>query len=188
MRLALASFFILTSFASLMASAQSSVGFSTGNIFKMVAITGQVTVTCNENNQVNYTCRDVVLDPAGHAFLIGPENVEADEVDISVARADGTVRTASENYIKNLSRTEGTFNLWEPSLLEKPLLKEGQNTVTYSFTKGSKTILAGNFVASVTRGTPRTCPKSSYNSPFPEDCGSQYSVCQNYFEQFNYCR
>lgn len=169
--------------------ATAAVGFSVGNNFQIVAISGEVSVSCpGLQSAVTYTCRDVVLDPSNHAFLLGPAGLDADAVNLSVARQDGTTRSDSADYLSDTTRTSSEFNLWESAVINRPLLKEGKNTVAYNFTKNGVSKLSGNFIANVSRGASRLCQKTNYNSPFPDDCRSQYTVCENYFEQFNYCR
>lgn len=177
--------FILISIVSMQASA---VGFSSGSQFASSPIRGFVTVYCNGGEVVTYPCYDTVLDPHNYDYFVGPDGVVADQVSLSNLRADGSRRERTEVYLHHEKRSEGAFNLWISSLFQRPLLAMGTNTVDYRLISRGKIVHQGVFTVTVTSGATRTCPTSHYNSGTPNDCQSQYTVCQRYFEQYNYCR
>ncbi|MBO9666567.1 MAG: hypothetical protein J7501_07100 [Bdellovibrio sp.] len=169
-------------------------GFSSGNDFKATPLEGQVVVTCegfNGGGSASFTCRDVVLDPVSYDYFKGPRDARATKVELTNKRDDNSVRTKSDDYDGARGRSRGSVNLWISTLFQKPLLMAGKNRIHYKVT-GDNTSAApfaeGDIVVTVTRNKARSCPTTHYNSADVNDCTSQYSVCQRYFEQFNYCR
>lgn len=179
-------FFILVS--TLVAKA-SAPGFFQGAEFSSSHIQGAVTVYCKDGNVSTYTCYDSVLDPSSYDYFVGPGGgMMADEVALSNLRADGSRRERSEVYDFREARSDGAFNLWISTPFQRPLLALGKNSVDYRLLSRGKIVNQGVFVVNVSQGAARTCPTTHYNSNDPNDCKSQYTVCQRYFEQYNYCR
>jgi len=164
------------------------VGFLSGSQFSSSHIQGAVTVYCSNNDSVTFTCYDTVLDPNNYDYFAGPPGVVADELTLNNLRPDGGRRekTVTYNYVE--SRSEDAFNLWISSPFQRPLLALGKNNVDYLLLSRGKIVNQGTFIVNVTQGEPRTCAATHYNSNDPNDCKSQYTVCQRYFEQYNYCR
>lgn len=170
-------------------SAQAAIaGFSQGTQFSSSHIQGTVTVYCNGGDVVNYACYDTVLDPHNYDYFIGPAGVVADEVTLSNLRPDGSRRERTEIYNFRENRSDGAFNLWISSPFQRPLLALGTNNVDFRLLSRGKIVNQGVFIVTVTQAASRTCPATHYNSNDLNDCKSQYTVCQRYFEQYNYCR
>lgn len=163
-------------------------GFSSGSNFVAYAIQGQVVVHCSDGTSASYNCRDSVLDPASYDYFIGPAGVKADEVALSCLRADGTRRDRISNYNSTLGRSSDSFNLWISTLFQRPLLLPGINKIDFQLRNLGQGVVRGVFEVVVNYGAPRTCPLTHYNSTDSNDCQSQYTVCQKYFEQYQYCR
>jgi len=163
-------------------------GFSTGSEFLAIPIQGQVTVYCANEETANYTCYDSVLDPASYDYFVGPEGVSAQEVSLSCLRQDGSIRERTELYNARINKSIYAFNLWINTPFQRPLLGLGENKVNYSMFSSGNLVHQGTFTVKVTQGTSRTCPSTHYNSLDQSDCQSPYTVCQRYFEQFDYCR
>lgn len=178
------SFFV---FFSAMAEA-GAVGFAHGTEFSSSHIQGSVTVYCNSGEVGNFNCYDTVLDPNNYDYFVGPAGVTADQVALSNLREDGSRHERSDFYDDRRNRSEGAFNLWISSLFQRPLLGAGKNQIDFRLLNRGQIVQQGRFTVTVTRGAPRACPASHYNSNAPSDCTSQYTVCQRYFEQYNYCR
>ncbi|WP_413289322.1 hypothetical protein [Bdellovibrio sp. HCB337] len=163
-------------------------GFSNGSQFSSAHIQGAVTVYCQGGDVITYTCYDTVLDPSSYDYFLGPGNIVADEVTLSNLRPDGTRRERTEVYDFRNARSDGAFNLWISTPFQRPLLALGKNVVDYLLLSRGKIVTQGTFTVNVSQSAGRTCPSTHYNSNDPNDCKSQYTVCQRYFEQYNYCR
>lgn len=173
--------------------AANDAAFTSGTNFKATPIEGNVVVTCegfNGGGSASFMCRDVVLDPVSYDYFIGPKDSRATKVVLRNLREDGTIRTKSESYDGQQGRTRSQINLWISSLFQTPLLMSGTNRIRYEiYGRGSsEALVQGNMTVTVSRNSPRQCPLTHYHSADVNDCTSQYSVCQRYFEQFNNCR
>ncbi|XGC80719.1 hypothetical protein ACES2L_15450 [Bdellovibrio bacteriovorus] len=166
------------------------VGFAKGNQLSATPVQGRVHVVCNGFNGTGaalYSCHDVVLDPAAYDHFIGPKDSRADGVILVVKHEDGSVRDRASSYDGVRGKSRDAFNLWISTLFQKPILEAGVNTVQYRIFSGKILLAEGRFQAIVTRGGARTCPNAQYNSTDNNDCNSQYSICQRYFEEYNNC-
>jgi hypothetical protein len=171
--------------------ADASVGFQTGDSFQTVRIEGLATVTCEEGgwrSSASYRCVSQTLLPGEFARLRGPEGVDADEVTLLALRQDGSSREKTERYDSSTGLSRH-FNLWVSTLLQRPLLRAGDNEVRYVFRRQGESVLEGSFVASVSRGPDRRCRfRRHYFSGDLNDCRSGQRVCETYFRDENYCR
>lgn len=186
---------IIATFLSMTSAHAGDVGFSTGNSFTASSVEGVVAVTCegfNGTATARYTCRDVVLEPSPYDYIVGPKFAEARRIDVRAVYADGSSRTKMSFYDGVRGISKDSFNLWISTLFQKPLLQVGVNKIQYSIYSDDKRDIVeyarGEFTVQVDRGAARRCPSTSYNSTDVNDCNSQYSVCQRYFEQYNNCK
>lgn len=174
--------------------AQARVGFSRGNEFAATHIQGQVRVICDGFNgagSATFTCRDVVLEPLAYDYFVGPQDARADKVELIASHEDGSFRSKLVDYNGAQGRSREAFNLWISTLFQKPLLEQGKNTVKYKIYSGGRLLEVtgeGTFTVEVKRGVARTCPTEQFDSSDINDCSSQYSVCQRYFEELRNCR
>lgn len=170
------------------AAQAATAGFSKGNQFYAVPLEGTVTVSCGPDQVVEFTCHDKVLDPFNYDYFIGPEGVSASSVTLSSFHQDGSRRDRTEGYIDRSRKSANAFNLWISTPFQRPLLEMGENKVDYKLTTGGQVVEQGSFQVKVVNGAGRICPATYYNSLDANDCKSPYTVCQKYFEQFDYCR
>lgn len=173
--------------------AANDAAFTSGINFKATPIEGNVVVTCegfNGGGSASFICRDVVLDPVSYDYFVGPKESRATKVTLRNVREDGSVRVKSEDYDGVRGRSKSQINLWISSLFQKPLLMAGTNRIHYSLyeNSSSQAVAEGDMTVTVARNGLRQCPLTHYHSADVNDCTSQYSVCQRYFEQFNNCR
>lgn len=172
--------------------AETPVGFSGGKNFVATPIEGQVAVTCegfNGTGQALFTCRDVTLDPGTHDYVIGPQNDQASRIDLTAHHEDGASVSKTLNYNGSQGKSSDRVNLWLSTLFQKPLLDRGVNRVSYvMYSSGKTEISRGDFEVIVQRGKSRMCQPSSYTSTDLNDCHSQFSICQRYFQESNYCK
>lgn len=170
------------------------VGLSHGSEFTAAAVEGRVSIHCNGFNGVGnavYNCRDAVLEPQLYDYFIGPRDAKATDVELKCTREDGSVRVKTSGYNGTKGISTDSFNLWISTLFQKPLLQAGINTIDYRITADDRAkteIAKGRFVVNVVRTPVRRCQDAHYTSTDINDCNSQYSVCQKYFEEFNNCR
>lgn len=166
--------------------------FRQGNSLVTSPIEGTATVRCdgfNGRQTAVYSCKDVVMEPGSHDFFVGPINGTAEKVNLKALHEDGSSRNKSEKYIGLKGISADSFNLWVSTLFQRPLLEFGRNTVIWEILDDDDKVLDnGQFIATVARGPLRKCEPAFYNSTDANDCSSQFTVCQRYFEQHNYCK
>ncbi len=178
--------FIILGFAA--ATRAEATGFTLGNQFYSIHLHGRVEVYCGAENMAIYTCNDIVLDPASYDYFIGPKGIKAENIFLTNTRADGSQRSRNGVYNSSISRSADAFNLWISTPFQRPLLALGVNKIDYKLVSTGKIANQGSFSVNITHGEPRTCPTTYYNSTDINDCQSQYTICQKYFEQYDYCR
>lgn len=170
------------------------IGFARGAEFFATPIQGQVRVTCsgfNGSGSAVYTCRDVVLDPQAYDYFVGPQDPRADKVELIASHEDGSSRSKINNYDGMRGKSRDAFNLWISTLFQKPLLQYGVNSIRYRLLGGENLVesfVEGTFAVMVKKGVQRTCPQAQYTSTDANDCSSQYSICQRYFEEYRNCQ
>lgn len=168
------------------------IGFSHGNQMEANLIQGLVRVYCTGsggNSVAVFNCRDSSLHPRVYSHFLGPVDSRATEVQLTAINENGSRRVKESDYYGAGGRSTEAFNLWISTLFQKPLLQYGRNSVEFVLKDRKGNILTtGTFEAMVNRGEKRTCPAAEYTSGDMNDCQSLYSICQRYFEDFNYCR
>ncbi|GEM_PF-527985 len=168
------------------------IGFSHGNVMEGNFIQGQVRVYCSSSGGSSvaaFNCRDHSLQPRVYAHFLGPVDARAAEVQLTAINENGTRRVKASEYYGAGGRSTEAFNLWISTLFQKPLLQYGRNAVEFVLKdRKGNALSSGTFEAIVNRGEKRTCPSAEYTSNDMNDCESLYSICQRYFEDFNYCR
>lgn len=172
-------------------STANAANFFTGNRFTTTLLTGSVQVQCpgtGANRTVNFQCRLSLLDPVERDFFIGPVGVTANQVMLISKLETGDIRTTSSAYNSISNRSVEKINLWITGLLQKPLLAIGLNEVSYKMFNAGQLVNEGKFSVTVIRNSPMSCPHRSYVSEEPYDCESQFSMCERYFSDSNYCQ
>ena len=169
-------------------NAFANVGFSSGSQFTAIPLHGSVKVTCSDGANVQFSCRDKILEPGSFDYFVGPAGVDADNVKLVSVRADRSRRDRAANYDSVVGRSIEPFNLWVSNLFQKPLLAAGTNKIEFVLSKAGAVVDQGTISVTVAQGAGRECPDANYESTDPQECQSQYSVCQRYFEQFQNCR
>jgi len=179
-------FFIIGLFLSNFSYANE-VGFSSGSEFQVNQLSGDVVIYCNNGQMRLAHCFGDHLSPKSYDYFIGPQLKGATNLQLSSPVMNGKVKTSK--YDANNGKSSKEFNLWLRTLLQKPLLEVGLNTITYTLMNDSNEVLkSGEFNVNVTKGESRVCPRGSYYSNIPEDCTfGGYQNCSAYFRQYNYC-
>ena len=161
------------------------IGFEKGNEFQAHYLRGTFTLYCGQNSRI-VNCSASYLSPSNYSKFSHPNAGEADKVILSTVTDRGRTRTKRSSMENGLSKK--SFNLWIASLLQRPLLKAGENTVAYKLEKDGQEIESGEFTVNVENQPTRQCPWGSIHAPGNTDCGSGYSYCDNYFRRYNFCR
>jgi hypothetical protein len=175
-------------------SAMADVGFKSGNDFVSRKIVGQASVTCSggpgggSEFRMAY-CEQEILDPNEFAYFSGHQGIDAEEVILHAIHEDGSTREKKEGFNSATGLSKDSFNLWIYTLLQRPLLEMGKNTVEYTLIKNGQSVVNGSFVANITRGETRECrQRGHYYSNNPSDCQfPEPVVCPRYFREQNYC-
>ena len=165
-------------------------GFMSGNNFEKLNLNGKGFIYCSGQNSTYryFSCNYDVLTPKAFDYFVIDHEVDADRVVLTALREDGTTRTKTAKFKASKNRSKKRFNLWIASLLQRPLLKDGVNLISYSLQKRRKVVEEGQFEAIVEDGERRKCRYARINSTGPYDCSSDYNACQKYFEVLNYCK
>jgi len=181
---------ILFGISLLLGSSLWAVGFSSGNQFQSMAIVGPLTVRCIVNGNphiATFNCRGEVLEPTNYDFFMGPQGVDADQIQLMAKHEDGSTRNKTIKYDSQKGQSTEAFNLWVYSLLQRPLLADGKNAIHYQLTKKGQLVTEGDVTVNVKRVPQATCPHGSYDSVLPQDCDNEFTNCQRYFRDYNYC-
>jgi hypothetical protein len=172
----------------LVASFSFAGGFSKGSHFNFRTLLGEIEIQC-PNRQTVAFCRDQFLDPWPYDIFRGPILPEASRVQLesSVASSQET-RSIEVSYYGTTGKSE-EINLGISSIFQRPLLRFGSNQIDYKIlSRSRKTIKEGRFVVTVSRSTTMYCDQRKVQTVNSEDCELTYSVCQQYFNDLNYCR
>jgi hypothetical protein len=169
------------------------LGFSSGNEMTSISIAGDVRLTCLSGNDdpartVAFQCRDTILVPNDSDYFVGPRDMEADQVELTVTRSDGSIRSRQVGYSSARGMSETRFNLWAGSLFQKPLLMLGENKVEFKLSRNGQVVKMGNFDALVRIGGFHQCVASEFYSNTASDCNQPYTYCQRFFREKNYCQ
>lgn len=166
-------------------------GFETGNEFQSVLLEGNLSVTCHDGAATDFAyfrCTRPTLDPVEYARFVTEQPVDADTVALKVRHADGSTRSKASGFEAAKGASSKRFNLWIATVLQRPLLEPGKNTVEYRLVKAGRTVKTGTFIVNVARGRDRFCPDGRATSHNINDCRSSYAICDEYFYRFNFCQ
>lgn len=167
------------------------VGFTAGNTFTAVPISGDIRVSCQDGetqDSNSFRCRMTRLDRADTSYFRGPAGVAAARVLLSALHEDGTVKERDLRYKTDEGRSEAV-NLWFGTIFHGPLLKRGHNQITYTMRdRQGATVETGEFTAQINSGAAERCRYRWYSSNSLSDCRDGNSLCRRYFFEENYCR
>lgn len=169
-------------------------GFASGLSFKQLRLLGDIVVTCfpregGGTKVVHARCRGDYLDPRETDYFVGPAGVEANQVALKANYPDGTSSGVKKSkYDGKEGKSKGKFNLWLASLTQEPLLRVGQNNISWVLVKGQKLVDRGDFYVNVEQTPIRECKETgNYLSHNEFDCVSPDFMCEQYFREYNYC-
>lgn len=168
-------------------------GLSGGDQFTSVNIEGRLSVSCmGTQGGPSYgtaSCRMNLLNPGEYSFFVGPK-VDADSVSLQATWENGKVsKVKTEKYDSATGRSKKSFNLWIATLLQRPLLDFGKNTVNYKLLKNGNIVEEGEFIVNVVSGGTKACQRAGfYTSSNNNDCAQPSQFCDRYFREYNYCQ
>ncbi|MCM2279365.1 MAG: hypothetical protein NDJ89_14920 [Oligoflexia bacterium] len=165
-------------------------GFEGGNEFEAIAIEGTLAIRCHQGSESDFAifdCRSEILEPGEYARFVTEPGGAADRVILTATRENGSIRTKSDRFDAAKGQSEGHFNLWISSLLQRPLLNYGANRIHYSLKRDKVEERSGDFIVNVKRGPTRVCARGSMTSFRLDDCRIPGFACSQYFERENYC-
>jgi len=174
-------------FFAISAHAQS---FTAGNHFISQVIYGDLDVQCHDPGHgmrtAFFQCQEQTLDPAEYSYFTGPK-VQADQVHLKAVWQNGH-QTGTKDVGYADGKSVDAINLWISTLFQRPLLDEGLNKVSYELSNSGKTVASGEFDVMVDEAGTLHCPRGFIDSFVSADCDNQYSVCDRYFRDHNYCK
>ena len=171
-------------------------GFVGGNRFEYTAAVGDVFVHCPQTgggipsgpSTASFRCYGYIFAPAEAAQFEGPQ-ANANEVELTAIREDGSVFTKSSSYDGARGVSNDTFNLWIETLFQRPLLKLGQNQVNWVLKRDGQAVRNGTFIAEVFQRPSLQCPSASQTSWNADGCTNSNRACSDYFYMYgNQCR
>jgi hypothetical protein len=165
--------------------AQSQVGFKNGNHLQSIPVLANIQLFCQNGMSKFIRCSAELLDPSITDYFVGPENMEADSVELIAQWEDGSLHKKTSKY-KN-GKSKNRFNLWIQTLTQRPLLDLGQNRVQYNLSLKGQLVGQGEFAVMVDRMSLAQCPFQTVNSIFPDDCEQIDLVCNRHLQNQNYC-
>ena len=175
-------------------SAHADTGLKNGNNVSSVYIQGEIAVQCQVNpgtttpGNAMFRCEDDILLPSEYDYFVGPQRIQSDQVTLVATHDDGSTRTKTVGYDSAKGQSTEQINLWISTLLQRPLLNPGNNTIDYTITYKDKITGRGQFKVTVKDGGTKTCKRTGFFwSINPSDCQNGGSLCDQYFRDNNYC-
>lgn len=168
-------------------------GLEIGNQLETLRLDGTVRVMCREFGgrvSIGYvSCRRWTLEPAESSRFKTDSNTGADRVVLKATHEDGRVVTKDGGFDSAKGVSQGRFNLWINTVLQRALLDVGHNDIEYVLKNGDAIVKQGKFTVIVGEGQNRVCPLGHATSNDPNDCRfADSALCSSYFRDMNYCR
>ena len=169
-----------------MVMANAQVGFKSGNTMVSNYIYGTIHAYCPKTSRI-YNCRMDYLEPGDRDKFIHPA-IDADKVEL-VARHEQGSKTKKKGKVDAVQgQSKGYFNLWLGSLLQRPLLRTGQNNISYKLFRKGTEVKSGTFVTQVNKAEAKRCRDRVYHYSSDQDCQNISFLCQRYFSEQAYCQ
>lgn len=177
--------FAFITFATLLTpntSAADRVGFTRGDTFTAHNLQGSLTLYCPTRTR-STNCYGYTLDPVMWDKLVFPASIQADQVELTNVSSRNQ-RSKTSKIRNGESRSEKAFNLWVRTLLQRPLLALGANTIAYKFTANGNVTEQGEFQVYVNDGGNKYCPHLRMSAS-DRDCDNPTLACDSYFRAVN---
>jgi len=176
---------------SIMGTQVFAAGLAGGENYQANYIQGDISIRCSSGGQTDYRthrCYGSYLSPESWSKFVDDSGVNADKVKLTFRDHRDKKRTKSSSFSASKGESKKSFNLWIRTLTQRPLLKSGENTISYSLTKSGSEVANGSFVVNVEDQPVRYCQYRSYYSNNMDDCRFPSNVCNQYFREQNACR
>lgn len=162
---------------------------ASGDQFETIPMQGRVAVYCSDGQQTStahFYCSALGLSPAEFDYVVSSD-LDADKITLKYTDSRGKKRSKSVGFDSNKQRSTKRVNLWIGTLLQRPLLHTGANSVEFVATKKGNVVERATRTIDVQEGQVRECRFSSYSSRNLQDCRNSSFICQRYFQDQNYC-
>lgn len=158
------------------------VRFSSGDAYTAYNLQGSLTLFCP--SRTRYTnCYGYTLSPTMWDHLVFPASVQADEVKLTNL-SSRSQRSKTSRIRSGENRSRKAFNLWVRTLLQRPLLAPGSNTIAYEFSRNNSITEQGEFQVYVNDGGNKMCPPLRMAAS-DRDCDNPSLACDSYFRAVN---
>jgi hypothetical protein len=174
---------LIVFFKSYVSFAQS---FASGSHFEVTTHEGTLILNCWDSGRQHQHCAAETLRPSIEDHFVFPGAPSADTVELEARHPSGTSTNKSDRFDNQNKKSRGKFNLWRKGLFEQPLLKSGQNRVTYRLKRDNSVVAAGEFTVWVRQGGHWECPTETDNDPGEENCHNPGFNCPSYFRRVGY--
>jgi hypothetical protein len=178
--------FITFLFCSFQLFADTQIGFKSGNDLTSHYIYGNIYTYCPQRSRI-HTCRMDYLEPGDRDKFVHPA-IDADKVTLEAVHQQGSRRSKKASFDAVQGESKKYFNLWLGSLLQRPLLRSGKNTINYNLKKDGTSVKTGTFIVNVKESESKRCRDRSFHSQSDRDCDNPSFLCQRYFSEQAYCQ
>jgi hypothetical protein len=160
--------------------------------YQAVPLKGDVMVRCQGPQGVelkHFYCHDYILEPYEYAYFQTDPLPGAEDVQIESHQPDGQTVRKKSPFNGETGQGTRALNLWIETLLQRPLLSEGINQISYRLLDGGgQTKAEGQFQISVEQLPTRYCPSGSELGQSQQDCQYSSRICRVYFAHRDWCR
>jgi len=166
-------------------------GLAGGETYQANYISGDISIRCSSAGQSDYRthrCFGSYLSPESWSKFVDNSGVNADKVKLTFRDHKNKKRSKSSSFNSSKGESKKSFNLWVRTLTQRPLLKSGDNEISYALSKKGTTVETGTFNVHVEDTPTRRCGYRSYYSSNMDDCRFPSNVCNQYFREQNACR
>jgi hypothetical protein len=179
-------FFLIFLLTSLQLMADTQIGFKSGNDLTSHYIYGTIHTYCPQTSRI-HTCRMDYLAPSDRDKFVHPA-IDAEKVVLEALHQQGSRRNKKSTFDAVQGESKKYFNLWLGSLLQRPLLRTGKNTINYKLQKSGNIVKSGTFIVNVKSSEAKRCRNRVYHSQRDGDCQNPSFLCQRYFSEQAYCQ
>jgi hypothetical protein len=166
-------------------------GFEIGSVITTNELDGTVMVSCNDprlGTQSGYfDCRAENFSPDLQSRFQTATPVDADRVMLVAKHSNGKSVKKSSGFDGAKGLSTSSFNLLISTLLQTPLLDDGNNQVSYLLTKSGNTVASGTFAEAVKSGPAMTCENMTVFSNDMNDCTNPTYACDLYWNREPNC-
>ncbi|MBT7611126.1 MAG: hypothetical protein HN576_15300 [Bacteriovoracaceae bacterium] len=172
-------------FSSFQLFADGAIGFKSGSNLTSHYIYGNIYTYCPKRSR-SHICRMDYLESGDRDKFIHPA-IDANKVTLEARHQQGSRRSKKVSFDAVQGESKKYFNLWLGSLLQRPLLRSGKNTINYKLQKNGTIVTTGTFIVNVKASESKRCRDRIYHSQNDSDCGNPGHLCQRYFLEQAYC-